>query len=146
MTQTGIATRYNVARSVISELLAGRAGTVVCDGRGRAVLFASGEPSGLTGTMPGVLDQLRTVAGPDAPILLGFDRGGSYPVAFTACREAGMDWVTYRRGKLIPTTTAVTRSTTIREGRELSLDLADEAVDIPGYGQARQLMCVINYL
>ncbi len=134
-----VAKGYNTRRRLAEP---GRADTVVCDGRGRAVLFASGEPSGLTGTMPGVLDQLRTVAGPDAPILLGFDRGGAYPVAFTACREAGMDWVTYRRGKLIPTPAPVTRSMTVREGRELCLDLADEAVDIPGYGPARQLTLI----
>src|SRR5664280_237859 len=78
----------------------GRADTLLTDARGRAVVFGSGEPSGLTSTLPGVLTGLREVLGPDAPVLLAFDRGGAYPAAFTACRQAGADWVTYRRAVL----------------------------------------------
>jgi len=115
---------------------------VVCDARGRAVLFAGGEPSGLTRTMGTVLAQLREVAGPDAPILLGFDRGGSYPSAFTACREAGMDWVTYRRGALVATHGPVRRSWTVRDGRRVYLTLIDESIEITGYGTARQLTLI----
>ena len=74
----------------------GRDDTLVVDARGRAVVFGSGEPTGLSSTLPGVLTQLRAVIGPDAPVLLGLDRGGAYPVTFTACRDAGADWVTYR--------------------------------------------------
>lgn len=69
-----VAKGYNTKRRLAEP---GRADTVVCDSRGRAVAFASGEPSGLTRTMGAVLAQLREVTGPDAPILLGFDRGGS---------------------------------------------------------------------
>ena len=72
----------------------GRADTMVSDYRGRAVAFASGEPSGLSATLPGVLAQLRQVLGAEAKIMLGFDRGGSYPVAFRAVREQRADWVT----------------------------------------------------
>ncbi len=54
----------------------GRDDTLLVDARGRAVVFGSGEPSGLSWTLPGVLAQLRQVLGPDAPVLLGFDRGG----------------------------------------------------------------------
>ena len=57
----------------------GRAGPLVTDARARAVCFTAGEPAGLSATMPGVLAQLREVTGPDAAVLLGFDRGGSYP-------------------------------------------------------------------
>jgi len=53
------------------------------------VCFASGEPAGLSSSLPGALAQLRTILGPDAKLLLGFDRGGSYPSVFRACREAG---------------------------------------------------------
>ena len=38
--------------------------------------------------------------------MLGFDRGGSYPVVFRACRDAGADWLTWRRGDLAPVTAA----------------------------------------
>src|SRR5450756_2938257 len=75
----------------------GRDDTLVVDARGRAVVFGSGEPTSLASNLPGVLAQLRQVLGADAPILLGFDRGGSYPSAFTTCRDAGADWVSYRR-------------------------------------------------
>jgi DNA-binding CsgD family transcriptional regulator len=120
----------------------GRADTLVTDSRARAVCFASGEPSGLSATMPAVLAQLREVTGPDAPILLGFDRGGAYPMAFRACRDAGVHWLTYRRGKLAATTVTPRRSWTVREGRRVQLMLADETVQINGYGIARQLTLI----
>jgi len=134
-----VAKGYNTRRRLAEP---GRADTVVCDARGRAVLFAGGEPSGLTRTMGAVLAQLRTVTGPDAPILLGFDRGGSYPSAFTACREAGMDWVTYRRGALVATHAPVRRSWAVRDGRRVYLTLIDESIEIAGYGTARQLTLI----
>jgi hypothetical protein len=117
----------------------GRDDTLLVDARGRAVVFGSGEPSGLSSTLPGVLAQLRQVLGPDAPVLLGFDRGGAYPSAFTACREAGAHWVTYRRAPLIEATATPRRSWTVRDGKRISVTLADETVQINGYGAARQL-------
>ena len=117
----------------------GRDDTFVSDDRGRAVVFASGEPSGLSQTMTGVLAQLREVVGADTPVMVGFDRGGSYPVAFKDCRAAGMDWVTYRRGKLEATTVAPKLSWCVRAGRRVMVRVADEIVDIKGYGPARQL-------
>jgi hypothetical protein len=117
----------------------GRDDTLLVDARGRAVVFGTGEPSGLVSTLPGVLTQLRQVIGPDAPVLLGFDRGGAYPTAFRACRAAGADWVTYRRAPLVETTAAPRRSWTVREGKRITVTLADETVVIKGYGQARQL-------
>jgi len=117
----------------------GRDDTLIVDARGRAVVFGSGEPAGLVTTLPGVLVQLRQVLGPDAPVLLGFDRGGAYPSAFTACRAAGAHWVTYRRAPLVEATAVPRRSTTVRDGRRISVTLADETVQINGYGAARQL-------
>ena len=117
----------------------GRDDTLLVDARGRAVVFGSGEPTGLSTTLPGVLAQLRAVIGPHAPVLLGFDRGGAYPVTFTACRDAGADWVTYRRAPLVETTATPRRSWTVRDGKRITVVLADETVQINGYGQARQL-------
>ncbi|TWP32469.1 putative transposase [Leekyejoonella antrihumi] len=117
----------------------GRDDTLLVDARGRAVVFSSGEPTGLSTTLPGVLDQLRAVIGPDAPILLGFDRGGAYPVTFTACRDAGADWVTYRRKPLADSTAPPKRSWTVRDRKRVTMMLADETVHLKGYGDARQL-------
>ena len=117
----------------------GRDDTLLVDARGRAVVFGSGEPTGLSTTLPGVLAQLRQVIGPHAPVLLGFDRGGAYPVTFTACRDAGADWVTYRRAPLVQTTSEPRRSQAVRDGKRITVVLADETVQITGYGQARQL-------
>ena len=119
----------------------GRDDTLLVDARGRAVVFGSGEPTGLSMTLPAVLAQLRAVIGPHAPVLLGFDRGGSYPAVFTACRDAGADWVTYRRAPLAQTTSHPRRSWTVRDGKRITVVLADETVQITGYGQARQLTC-----
>src|SRR5260370_25656344 len=80
----------------------GRAGTVVTGYRGRAVCFADGEPSGLSATLPPALTQLRQVLGPDAQILLGFDRGGSYPPVFRAIRRQHARRVTWPRAPLPP--------------------------------------------
>ncbi len=110
----------------------GRDDTLLVDARGRAVVFGSGEPSGLSTSLPGVLAQLRTVIGPDAPVLLGFDRGGAFPVTFTACRDAGAHWVTYRRGPLTPTTATPTESVTVRDGTPVTMMLAEETVHLNG--------------
>ncbi len=120
----------------------GRDDTLVVDARGRAVVFDTSEPTGLSTTLPGVLTQLRAVLGPHAPVLLGFDRGGAYPVTFTACTEAGADWVTYRRAPLAPATATPTESVTVRDGTLVRMMLADETVQLKGYGQARQLTLV----
>src|SRR5660397_114258 len=117
----------------------GRDDTLIVDARGRAVVFGTGEPTALVSTLPGVLTQLRQVLGPDLPIMLGFDRGGAYPGAFTACRDAGADWVTYRRAPLVETTVEPRRSWTLRDGQRVDVRLADEIVQLPQYGQARQL-------
>ncbi len=117
----------------------GRDDTLVVDARGRAVVFGSGEPTSLASNLPGVLAQLREVLGPDAPILLGFDRGGSYPCVFTTCRDAGADWVSYRRAPLAATTANPTQGAITRSGEQVQVMLADETVQIKGYGPARQL-------
>jgi len=117
----------------------GRDDTLLVDARGRAVVFGSGEPTGLSTTLPGVLAQLREVIGPGAPVLLGFDRGGAYPATFTACLDAGADWITYRRAPLVEATVAPKRSWTVRDGKRVTVVLADETVQLTGYGAARQL-------
>src|SRR5512144_2959953 len=100
----------------------GRDDTLLVDARGRAVVFGSGEPSGLSMTLPAVLAQLRAVIGPHAPVLLGFDGGGP--------------WVTYRRAPLVQVTATPRRSWTVRDGKRITVVLADESVQITGYGQA----------
>lgn len=118
---------------------AGRDDTLLVDARGRAVVFDSGEPTGLASTLPPVLAQLREVIGADAPVLLGFDRGGAFPSTFTACREAGADWITYRRAPLAETSAIPTKTVTLGDRRPSSVVLADETVQLKGYGPARQL-------
>jgi hypothetical protein len=113
--------------------------TVVVDLAGRAICFDSGEPSGLSVTMPPVLDQLRQVSGPDARLLVGFDRGGAYPKTFTKLRDAGIDWVTYRRAPLVAATGATKVSWFNLDGRRHTYRIADETVHLADYGQARQV-------
>ena len=117
----------------------GRADTHVTAHDGRAVCFVTGEPSGLSVTLPKALAELKKAACPGAKIMLGFDRGGAYPQVFAHCRDQGVHWVTYRRAPLaipamLPVITAVTYG-----GRTRRLAWAEEKVQLKDYGEARQI-------
>ncbi len=117
----------------------GRADTHVTAHDGRAVCFVTGEPSGLAGTLPLALAELKKAAGPGARIMLGFDRGGAYPQVFRHCREQDVRWVTYRRAPLavparLPVLTTITTS-----GRTREVAWAEETVQLKDYGEARQI-------
>ena len=118
----------------------GRVDTTICDPKGRAVCFTSGEPSSLATSLPATLDQLREIVGPDAPIMLGFDRGGAYPAVFRACRQRGAHWITYRRAPLtIPTRLPIHTTITHPRRKPTTIAHADESVTLKDYGQARQI-------
>jgi hypothetical protein len=117
----------------------GRADTHVTAHDGRAVCFVTGEPSGLTVTLPRALAELKRAAPPGAAIMIGFDRGGAYPQVFTHCREQDVHWVSYRRAPLavpvmLPLIAAVTAA-----GRTRAITWAEEDVHLKDYGQARQI-------
>jgi hypothetical protein len=117
----------------------GRADTHVTAHDGRAVCFVTGEPSGLSTTLPKALAELKKAAGPCAAIMVGFDRGGAYPQVFAHCRGQGVHWVTYRRAPLavparLPVITAVTYA-----GRTRQVAWAEEEVQLKDYGPARQI-------
>src|SRR5271169_4014104 len=117
----------------------GRADTHVTAHDGRAVCFVTGEPSGLSTTLPKALAELKKAAGPGAAIMVGFDRGGAYPQVFAHCRDQQVHWVTYRRAPLavpaaLPVITAVTYA-----GRTRQVAWAGETVQLKDYGQARQI-------
>ena len=132
-----VAKGYNIRRHLAEP---GRDDTFVVDDAWRAICFASGEPRGLSVTLPEILVQLKGIVG-ERPVMVGFDRGGSYPKVFSALAAAGMDWVTWRRAPLVVPTVAPKRSwVTVEEKRRVSL-LADEVLDMDGYdaGPVRQL-------
>ena len=117
----------------------GRADTHITAHDGRAVCFVSGEPSGLSTTLPRALAELEKAAGPGARIMLGFDRGGAYPQVFAHCRDQQVHWVTYRRAPLavpaaLPVITAVAYA-----GRTRQIAWAEEEVQLKDYGEARQI-------
>jgi len=117
----------------------GRADTHVTAHDGRAVCFVTGEPSGLTVTLPKALAELQKAAGPGAAVLLGFDRGGAYPQVFRHCRDQGVHWVTCRRAPLavpakLPVITAITAG-----GKRRQITWAEETVQLKDYGDARQI-------
>ena len=116
----------------------GRHETVIVDDRWRAVGFASGPPQGLATGMLGPLEQLQSICG-QRPVMIGFDRGGSYPTVFSDLRERGMDWVSYRRAPLVEPTVKPRGSWVAIDGRRHYLRVADEPVELDGYGQARQI-------
>jgi hypothetical protein len=117
----------------------GRADTHVTTHDGRAVCFVTGEPSGLTVTLPKALAELAKAVPPGTPVMLGFDRGGAYPAVFAHCRENNVHWVTYRRAPLavpgmLPVLTTITAN-----GRTRMIAWTDETVQLKDYGEARQI-------
>ncbi len=117
----------------------GRADTHVTAHDGRAVCFVTGEPSGLTATLPKALAELKKAAPPGAAIMVGFDRGGAYAQVFRHCRAQDVHWVTYRRAPLavpagLPVITTITAG-----GRTRQVTWAEEKVQLKDYGEARQL-------
>lgn len=121
----------------------GRVDTMIADAAGRAVCFTSSEPSGLSTTLPDTLAELRAVIGPNAPVMLAFDRGGAYPKVFNACRKANAHWITYRRGKPLTPTAEPATTTVRRNGKDATVTYTDETVTLKDYthdnGQARQI-------
>jgi hypothetical protein len=117
----------------------GRADTHVTAHDGRAVCFVTGEPSGLSTTLPLALAELKKAAGPGARIMLGFDRGGAYPQVFRHCRDQGVHWVTYRRAPLAVPAMLPVLTTITAGGRPRQVAWAEEDVQLKDYGQARQI-------
>jgi transposase len=132
-----VAKGYNIRRHLAEP---GRDDTFVVDDRWRAICFSSGEPRGLSVTLPGVLADLKQIIG-ERPAMLGFDRGGSYPKVFSAIAQAGMGWVTWRRAPLAEATVQPRRSWVMVDGKRRTYLLADEQVELEGYdhGPVRQL-------
>jgi transposase len=117
----------------------GRADTHVTAHDGRAVCFVSGEPSGLSVTLPRALAELKKAVPAGTPVMIGFDRGGAYPQVFTHCRDQQVHWVTYRRAPLaVPVMLPVTTTATIA-GRTRQITWSEEEVQLKDYGTARQI-------
>jgi len=124
-----VAKGYNIRRHLAEP---GRDDTFVVDDTWRALCFASGEPRGLSVTIPEVLGQLKAIVG-DRRIMVGFDRGGSYPKVFTALAEQNMEWITWRRAPLPAPTVAPKRSWVEVDGVRSTTVLSDELVTLNGY-------------
>ena len=117
----------------------GRADTHVTAHDGRAVCFVSGEPAGLSTTLPKALAELRKAAGPGAKIMLGSGRGGAYPAVFRHCREQQVHWVTYRRAPLAVPAALPLIAEVSYGGRARPITWAEETVTLKDYGDARQI-------
>src|ERR1039458_2070472 len=117
----------------------GRADTHVTAHDGRAVCFVSGEPSGLSTTLPKARAELRKAAGPGAKIMLGSGRGGAYPAVFRHCREQQVHWVTYRRAPLAVPAALPLIAEVSYGGRARPITWAEETVTLKDYGDARQI-------
>jgi hypothetical protein len=117
----------------------GRADTHVTTHDGRAVCFVTGQPSGLSVTLPKALAELEKAVPPGTPIMLGFDRGGAYPAVFSHCRDNSVHWVTYRRAPLaVPGTLPVLTMITVN-GKTRAVAWTGETVQLKDYGEARQI-------
>src|SRR5271154_2438065 len=117
----------------------GRADTHVTAHDGRAVCFVTGEPSGLTVTLPKALAELKKTVPQGTRIMLGFDRGGAYPQVFAHCREQQVHWVTYRRAPLAVPSALPLITTATLGGAQPTITQAEEKAQLKDYGEARQL-------
>jgi hypothetical protein len=117
----------------------GRADTHVTTHDGRAVCFVTGEPSGLSVTLPKALAELARAVPPGTRIMLGFDRGGAYPAVFAHCRDNNVHWVTYRRAPLAVPAMLPVLSVISVNGKARAVAWTDETVQLKDYGTARQL-------
>ena len=117
----------------------GRADTHVTTHDGRAVCFVTGEPSGLSVTLPKALAELKKTVPPGTRIMLGFDRGGAYPAVFAHCRENNVHWVTYRRAPLAAPAMLPVLTTVTVNGKTRQVAWTDEEVELKDYGAARQI-------
>ncbi|MGA2930410.1 MAG: putative transposase [Solirubrobacteraceae bacterium] len=91
-------------------------------------------------SLPEVLWQLKEITG-GRLVMIGFDRGGSYPKTFQAIAAAGMEWITWRRAPLVQPTTQPRGSWVKVNGKRRTYLLADERIELEGYehGPIRQL-------
>jgi len=117
----------------------GRADTHVTTHDGRAVCFVTGEPSGLSVTLPKALAELKKTVPAGTEIMLGFDRGGAYPAVFAHCRGNGVHWVTYRRAPLAAPAMLPVLSVVTVNGKARAVAWAEETVQLKDYGEARQI-------
>ena len=117
----------------------GRADTHVTTADGRAVCFVTGEPSGLSVTLPKALAELKKTVPAGTEIMLGFDRGGAYPAVFAHCRGNGVHWVTYRRAPLAAPAMLPVLSVVTVNGKARAVAWAEETVQLKDYGEARQI-------
>ncbi len=121
----------------------GRDDTVIVDDTWRAICFSSGAPSGLSATMFGPLEQLRGIVG-DRKVMIGFDRGGSYPKVFAELTKRGFDFVTYCRAPLKAPKVTPSRTWTVVDGTRRYSRVADETVILEGVGEVRQISVYEN--
>ncbi len=119
----------------------GHGDTYTCDLAGRALVFASGEPSGLSLTLPPVLAQLTAARqaaagggdpGQGRPVVV-FDRGGSYPKTFTAVHGAGYHWISWRRAPLAATAMLPVCARIRQYGQDRHIAFTDEVIQLDGY-------------
>jgi hypothetical protein len=135
-----VAKGYNTRRRLAEP---GRDDTFVTDRAWRAICFDSGEPTGLSVNLPPIVDQLLEICD-HHKVLIGFDRGGSYPKVFKALGARGVGFVTYRRGALVAPVTEPHRSWVRIGERRVGYLLGDEIIDLAGYGSCRQLSVIQN--
>jgi hypothetical protein len=84
-------------------VLPGATDGYVHDVDGRPVLrFVCPQHDSLTSVLQQVRDLLRRALGPEAKILLAFDRGGSFAAAMAELREEGFEFVTPRERRPYP--------------------------------------------
>ena len=117
----------------------GRVDTHMTTADGRAVCFVTGEPSGLSVTLPKALAELARAVPPRTPIMLGFDRGGACPAVFAALpgQQRALGDLPARPAGHPGHAAGPDRHHRERQTRTIAW--AEETVQLKDYGEARQI-------
>jgi len=92
----------------------------------------------LTQWLPALADGLREALGPDARILVGFDRAGAFPEHLAGLRNTGFEFVTYER-KPYPQLRHGAFDTTFADGEE-TIGVCDARCNLgKGRGRVRRV-------
>jgi len=116
----------------------------VNDSNGDPWFFVTAEANdGLISMLDGeILPRIREYLGPERRVTVAFDRAGWSPECFQSWYEAGVDVLTYRKGKYEPWPEERFTAPVTVPGRKEKLRLAEEELELSSGLKVREIRCL----